>query len=44
MLMQKEYIKRIEGIGGDFEVVEIPSFPYEIKGVEKLKEVEKILF
>ncbi|ODS37633.1 hypothetical protein BEH94_10435 [Candidatus Altiarchaeales archaeon WOR_SM1_SCG] len=46
MLMQEGNIKRIDEIKDkiDIEVTKIPSFSYEIKGLEKLEEVEKILF
>ena len=44
MSMQKEYIKRVENIGSEFKVTALPSFSHEIKGIEKLKAVGKILF
>jgi len=46
MSMQEGNIKRIDEIKDkiDIEVTKIPSFSYEIKGLEKLEEVEKILF
>ncbi|ODS38381.1 MAG: hypothetical protein A7315_12460 [Candidatus Altiarchaeales archaeon WOR_SM1_79] len=47
ILMQKEYIKQIKEIKGkiqNIEIIEILSFPYEIKGLKRLKEVEKNLF
>jgi len=46
MLMQEGNIKRIDEIKDkiDIEITKIPSFSYEIKGLEKLEEVEKILF
>lgn len=41
---QKKYLELIHGRYSDLEIVELPLFPYEIKGLERLKEVEKILF
>ncbi|MFC2010467.1 ArsA family ATPase [Chloroflexota bacterium] len=41
---QKKYLELIYGRYSDLEIVEIPMFAYELKGLERLREVEKILF
>jgi len=41
---QRKYLDIIHTRYADLEIVEIPMFPYELKGWEKLKEVERILF
>jgi len=42
MLMQRGHIQEIAGYGKPCRL--LPLFPYEIRGIERLKEVEKILF
>ncbi len=44
MLIQEKYIKQITETRDKFEIIKLPVFADEIKGVEKLKEVERILF
>ena len=41
---QKKYIDIIHERYRDTPIVEVPLFPYELKGWDRLKEVEKILF
>ncbi len=45
MEMQRKYIKILaDEYGNGRKLVEVPLFPHEIKGVESLKELEKVLF
>jgi len=41
---QKKYIEAIHDSYSDLEIVELPMFPYELKGIARLKEIEKTLF
>ncbi len=41
---QKDYLELIYDRYSDLEIVELPLFPYEPKGLARLKEVERILF
>jgi arsenite-transporting ATPase len=41
---QQEYLQRIHNSYSNMEIVEVPMFPYEIKGLERLQEIEHILF
>ncbi len=41
---QKKYLNIIHERYADIPVVEVPLFPYELTGWDRLKEVEKILF
>lgn len=41
---QENYLETIYSKYSHLEVVELPMFPYEIKGVGRLREIEKILF
>jgi arsenite-transporting ATPase len=41
---QQKYVKSIYGKYSHLQIVEITLFPYEIKGVERLRLVEKYLF
>ncbi|MFC2069555.1 ArsA family ATPase [Chloroflexota bacterium] len=41
---QKSYIEAIYSRYSHLEIVELPMFSYELKGTERLKEIEKILF
>ena len=41
---QKNYLEVIHDRYSDLQIVELPMFPYELKGWDKLKEVERILF
>ena len=40
---QREYIKMLHDTYSDMKIVEIPMFPREIKGVDRLREVGKYL-
>jgi len=43
--MQDEYIAMLlDEYGGRMKVIQLPLFPYEMKGIERLKELEKMLF
>ena len=43
--MQRPYIKMLDDEYSDrMTLVKLPLLPYEVKGVERLKEVEKFLF
>lgn len=41
---QKNYLEHIYDSYSALEIVELPMFPYELKGLDRLREVEKILF
>lgn len=41
---QKKYLDLIHDRYSDIHIVEVPMFPYELRGWDKLKEIEKILF
>ena len=41
---QKDYLAVIYDKCSDLQIVELPMFPYELKGLDRLKEVERILF
>lgn len=41
---QKGYLEVIRSRYSDLPIVELPMFPYELKGLDRLKEVERILF
>lgn len=41
---QKGYLERIYNTYSGLEIIELPMFPYEIKGLERLHKVEQILF
>ena len=41
---QKKYLDHIHTRYTEIAIIEVPMFPYELKGWDRLKEVEKILF
>jgi arsenite-transporting ATPase len=41
---QKDYLKHIYDKYSHLKIIELPMFPQEVKGVERLREVGKILF
>jgi len=41
---QKNYLELIYDRYSDLQIIELPMFPYELKGLDRLREVEKILF
>ncbi|MBA7493240.1 Arsenical pump-driving ATPase [subsurface metagenome] len=41
---QKNYLEVIYDRYSDRQIVELPMFPYELKGLDRLREVERILF
>jgi arsenite-transporting ATPase len=41
---QQGYIEAIHARYRDMEIVELPMFPYELKGLNRLREIEKLLF
>ncbi len=41
---QKKYISHIYDNYPDLDIIELPMFPYELQGLNRLREVEKILF
>ncbi len=41
---QKHYLELVHGKYTQLDIIEIPLFPHEIKGVERLKMVERYLF
>jgi len=43
-IQQQEYIQRIYSNYSNMEIVELPMFPYEIKGLNRLREIERLLF
>ncbi len=45
MEMQCPYIQMLrDEYGDDREIIKVPLFPYEIKGVQRLRELEQVLF
>jgi anion-transporting ArsA/GET3 family ATPase len=45
MEMQRPYIEMLgDEYNGRMTLIELPLLPYEVKGVERLEEVERILF
>jgi arsenite-transporting ATPase len=43
--MQRPYIEMLESeYGGELDLVKVPLMPYEVKGIERLREVETHLF
>jgi hypothetical protein len=43
--MQQKYIQMLhDEYGSARRIIEVPLFPYEIKGVERLRELEQVLF
>lgn len=43
--MQTVYVEMlVREYGGEMEIIQLPLFPYEIKGVARLKELEGVLF
>lgn len=45
MEMQSKYIDILfNEYGNGIKIIEVPLFPYEIKGIERLRELEKVLF
>jgi arsenite-transporting ATPase len=41
---QRQYTNLVRGKYADMHIVEIPLFPHEIKGVERLRQIEQSLF
>jgi len=41
---QRNYLELIHDRYANLEIIELPMFPYELKGLDRLKEVESILF
>jgi arsenite-transporting ATPase len=41
---QRQYLETIHSRYADIQIIEVPMFPYEIRGIERLKEVERALF
>ena len=41
---QKHYLDLLYDRYPDLPITEVPMFPYELKGVERLKHIEKVLF
>ncbi len=41
---QRAYLEHIHQTYANLDIIELPMFPQEIKGVERLREVEKLLF
>jgi len=41
---QQGYIKRIHSICSGMKTIEVPLFPYEIKGVQRIEEVGKTVY
>jgi arsenite-transporting ATPase len=45
MEMQRKYIQMlIDDYGDQRKIIEVPLFPYEIKGVQRLRELEQVLY
>lgn len=41
---QGVYLKRIYNDYSEIDIVELPMFPYELKGIDRLREIEDVLF
>jgi arsenite-transporting ATPase len=41
---QKDYLEHIYQKYSDLKIIEVPMFPYELKGLDRLREIQKILF
>jgi len=41
---QQGYVEEIHGKNFGWKIIEVPLFPYEIKGVERLQEIRKVLY
>jgi arsenite-transporting ATPase len=41
---QRQYLKHIRGKYSKLELIELPMFPQEVKGLQRLEEVKEILF
>jgi arsenite-transporting ATPase len=41
---QKGYLERIYNTYSNLEIIEVPMFPHEIKGLERLHKIEEVLF
>ena len=41
---QKGYLERIHNTYSNLEIIELPMFPHEIKGLDRLHKIEQILF
>ena len=41
---QRGYLDHIYDRYSELEIIELPMFPYELKGLDRLKEVERVLF
>ena len=41
---QKHYLEIIYDKHSNLKIIELPIFPYELKGLDRLKEVEKVLY
>jgi arsenite-transporting ATPase len=41
---QRGYLDRMHETYSHLDIVEIPMFPYELKGLDRLREVERVLF
>ena len=41
---QKGYLERIHNTYSNLEIIELPMFPHEIKGLERLHKIEQLLF
>lgn len=41
---QRHYINLIYDRYPDLEIIELPMFPYELQGLDRLREIEKVLF
>ncbi len=41
---QRDYLELIYDRYSDLKIAELPMFPYELKGLDRLREVERILF
>jgi len=41
---QQGYVEEIHGKNFGWKIIEVPLFPYEIKGVKRLQEIRKVLY
>jgi arsenite-transporting ATPase len=41
---QRQYLKQIYGKYSHLKIIELPMFPQEVKGLQRLQEVEKVLY
>ncbi len=41
---QQSYLETIRGKYGNLQITELPMFPHEVRGIERIREVAEVLF